>query len=480
MPAPCPHLPVPDRPLSAASIRDAEDDRGPRFYYLALECAQALWLAGLPAQSLLLLNRALSADLHGGEPVLRDWPLPYAAAAWIMRHHDPGHFLGNPRRHYQHLATRMVEPRKELRTWRAWACWALARAMLPDLPADEKQLAVEGVREPDIDRIAAELRRLGLPGEADLWQHAVAAVRPGGQQRMTSPQASVSPQAGVEIRRLSRTGAEVVRDAVAVEAPLEIRVEGRPVAVAMRTPGHDRELAAGFLLSEGVVEARGDVFEISTCPSAQPAEDGDGAAAVDVLLTRPGSVDFDRLTRHVFTASSCGLCGKAVVDEVMRRHPPLPASGRGAVRVPASVIFGLPDTLRSAQATFAATGGLHASALFDLDGRLIALHEDVGRHNALDKLLGECWLAGRWPLDRHLLMLSGRLSFELVQKAVVARLPVVAAISAPSSLAVATAEAAGVTLCGFVRDGRMNVYSHPGRIDHGADTASATAAGGAG
>jgi FdhD protein len=251
---------------------------------------------------------------------------------------------------------------------------------------------------------------------------------------------------------------------VAVEAPLEIRIEGRAVAVAMRTPGHDRELAAGFLLSEGVISERGDVFEVSTCPAAQPFDDGGGAAAVDVLLTRPEAVDFDRLTRHVFTASSCGLCGKAVVEEVMRRHPALPEADRDRPRVPASVLFALPDSLSAAQATFAATGGLHASALFDLDGRLIAVHEDVGRHNALDKLLGARWLAGHWPLDQHILMLSGRLSFELVQKAVVARLPVVAAISAPSSLAVATAHAAGITLCGFVREGRMNVYSHPDRI----------------
>jgi FdhD protein len=268
----------------------------------------------------------------------------------------------------------------------------------------------------------------------------------------------------IGIHRLTRAGVETTRDAVAVEAPLEIRVEGRPVAVAMRTPGHDRELAAGFLLSEGVIAAPGDVFEISTCPSRQPGADGAGASTVDVLMARPEAVDFDRLTRHVFTASSCGLCGKAVVDEVLRQHPSLAPDSPHDIRVPADVIFGMPAALREAQATFAATGGLHASALFDLDGRLLSLHEDVGRHNALDKLLGECWLGGRWPLDRHVLMLSGRISFELVQKALVARLPVVVAISAPSSLAVATAEAAGITLCGFLRDERMNVYTHAERI----------------
>ena len=204
-------------------------------------------------------------------------------------------------------------------------------------------------------------------------------------------------QTAIPIQRLTAAGREVTVDAVAVEAPLEIRVEGRPVAVAMRTPGRDRELAAGFLLSEGVVADRMDVFDISSCPSSQAGADSGGSAAVDVLLTRPEAVDFDRLTRHVFTASSCGLCGKAVVAEVIRRHPPLSDTSRAEVRVPAAVIGSLPDRLRAAQATFATTGGLHACALFDLDGTLIALHEDVGRHNALDKLLGEAWLAGRWP-----------------------------------------------------------------------------------
>ena len=278
-------------------------------------------------------------------------------------------------------------------------------------------------------------------------------------------------QTTLPIHRLTRAGVEAVSDAVAIEAPLQIRVEGRPVAVAMRTPGHDRELAAGFLLSEGVVASPDDVFEISTCPSAQPtAADGEGPAAVDVLMRRPEAVDFERLTRHVFTASSCGLCGKAVVDEVLRQHPPLSPASFAEPRVSTETLFRLPDALRRAQATFATTGGLHASALFTADGTLITLHEDVGRHNALDKVLGECWLRGLWPLDRHLLMLSGRISFELVQKALVARLPIIAAISAPSSLAVATAEAAGITLCGFLREGRMNIYTHPERLALSSDT----------
>jgi hypothetical protein len=166
---PCPFLPIPSRPLTAASINQAGHDRGPPFYHLALECAQALWLARLPAQSLLLLNRAFSADLPPEDPATHQWPQPYPAVAWILRHHHPDDFIGNPRRHYQHLATRMVEPRKTLRTWRAWACWAIARSIRPDLPADEKQLAHEHLLEPDIPTITHHLHHLGLPGECTHW-----------------------------------------------------------------------------------------------------------------------------------------------------------------------------------------------------------------------------------------------------------------------------------------------------------------------
>lgn len=174
MPAACPHLPLPSRPLTAASIRQIGGDRGPAFYFLALECAQALWLNRLPAQSLLLINRAFSASLDPEDAVLRHWPLPYVAAAWVMRHREPDDFIGNPRRHYQHLATRMVEPRRDLRTWRAWACWAVARSIFPGLPPDERQLAEEGVIEPDPQTIASHLHQLGLPGEPDLWRATLA------------------------------------------------------------------------------------------------------------------------------------------------------------------------------------------------------------------------------------------------------------------------------------------------------------------
>ena len=165
----CPFLPVPTRNLSAASIRAVGADRGPAFYELALECAQALWLAGLPAQSLLLVNRAYGADLRGDEPVVVRWPIPYAATAWLMEHRREEQFIGNPRRHFQHLATRMVEPRKELRTWRAWACWRLACLIFPECPADGRQIAEEGVREPAEGEISAQLSLLGWPGEADTW-----------------------------------------------------------------------------------------------------------------------------------------------------------------------------------------------------------------------------------------------------------------------------------------------------------------------
>lgn len=257
-------------------------------------------------------------------------------------------------------------------------------------------------------------------------------------------------------RRFADGRCEAATDVLAQESPLEIRIQGRPVAVVMRTPGHDEELAAGFLLSEGVIAARDDVFEISACPSQS-----DGGRAVDVLLTRPDAVDFGKLTRHVFSASSCGICGKAAADAVMQHFPPLPPDG---FRVRADLVFALPTLLRAAQPTFDATGGLHASAVFAWDGEVVFLREDVGRHNALDKVLGAAFLGRRLPLAEQVLMLSGRVSFELMQKALAARIPIVAAISAPSSLAVSFARESGQTLCGFLRDGRMNIYAHPQRI----------------
>ncbi|HWB07324.1 MAG TPA: formate dehydrogenase accessory sulfurtransferase FdhD [Verrucomicrobiales bacterium] len=266
------------------------------------------------------------------------------------------------------------------------------------------------------------------------------------------------------MRRLILSGEGVeargeTEDAVAVEEPLEILVEGRSVAVVMRTPGHDRELAAGFLLSEGVIGSVRDVFEISRCASASPEGE-----AVEALLARPEEVNLERLTRHVFTSSSCGVCGKASIEAAMKTHPPLEAPQTRVVR--AEVLFSLPEKQRAAQPAFGETGGIHASALFDLEGNLIMTREDVGRHNALDKVIGAALLEDRLPLEKCILLLSGRASFELVQKALAARIPIVAAVGAPSSLAVQLAKDAGITLCGFLKGERCNVYAHGERLTH--------------
>ncbi len=251
-----------------------------------------------------------------------------------------------------------------------------------------------------------------------------------------------------------------VADVVAAEEPLEIRLEGRPLAVVMRTPGHDRELAAGFLLTEGVIQSAKDLFDITVC--VDPGAAGKGNA-VDVGLVNPAAVDFDRLTRHVFTSSSCGICSKASIDLVLQRREPL----SDPVRIPASMLLALPHCLTQKQETFKTTGGLHACALFDAEGRLLVVREDVGRHNALDKLLGWALLEKRTPLQGHIVLLSGRASFEMMQKAHAGGIPIVAAISAPSSLAVEFARNSGQTLAGFVRGHSMNLYAGAERITGG-------------
>lgn len=170
---PCPFLPVPGGLLTAASVQCLGDDRGPDFYLAALNYAQSLWLQGFPARAILLLNRALGCALDGSEPLLRQWPLPYFGMVWLLKFHRPEQFIGNPRRHWQHLATRMSGPRAELRTWRAWACWRLACIILPDHPADGKQIIEEGIREPGEEEIAGHLTRLGYPGETGLWRESL-------------------------------------------------------------------------------------------------------------------------------------------------------------------------------------------------------------------------------------------------------------------------------------------------------------------
>jgi FdhD protein len=257
--------------------------------------------------------------------------------------------------------------------------------------------------------------------------------------------ADVPPYAAASAETLRLPDGETVVDRLAVEEPLEIRIAGRPIAVTMRTPGHDEELALGFCLSEGV-------------PARAAHPTGDLAAntvEVDADGFDPGSVE-----RRFYTSSSCGVCGKGALEAVAVEAPRV----TGELSVSAALVASLPDRLRAGQPTFAATGGLHATGLFDADGELLCLREDVGRHNAMDKVIGWAFAAGHLPLERDLLCVSGRLSFELVQKAAVAGCPILVAVGAPSSLAVELARDRGITVCGFVRDGRLNVYSESWRL----------------
>jgi FdhD protein len=250
---------------------------------------------------------------------------------------------------------------------------------------------------------------------------------------------------------------EPVTDLLAREEPLEIRVGGRSVAVTMRTPGHDAELAAGFLLTEGLIRDRKDLLNVVHCPHGNSSHPGN---RMNVFLAPHVALDFARLTRHVFASSSCGLCGKSSIESIQQAFPPVTAR----FKLAPAILTGLPDRMRDAQAGFQLTGGLHGAALFDPRGRLITLHEDVGRHNAVDKAIGHAFLEGRWPLNRHLLLVSGRASFEIMQKALAARIPFVCAVSAPSTLAVDFARASGQTLVGFLRDFTFNIYSRPDRV----------------
>ena len=247
----------------------------------------------------------------------------------------------------------------------------------------------------------------------------------------------------------------VAEDILAVEEPLEIRVAGRSVAVVMRTPGHDRELAAGFLVTEGIVRRRDDVLDIVRCTAETRPADESADNVLDVLLAPAAQVDFSRLTRHVFSSSSCGICSKASIEAVRAQFPSIAVSFAPRRQV----LQTLPQRLAVAQEMFAATGGLHASALFSRDGELELVREDVGRHNALDKVIGHAFLAEQLPLHDRILLVSGRVSFELMQKALAAGIACVAAISAPTTAAVEFAAASGQTLVGFLRGERMNVYA---------------------
>jgi FdhD protein len=249
-------------------------------------------------------------------------------------------------------------------------------------------------------------------------------------------------------------------DWLAIEEPLEIRARGpgqsaHSVAVTMRTPGADDELAVGFLFTESLIASGEEIESVGPCT---PRRAGRPCNVVDVILTRP--FDTTVLKRNFFATSSCGICGKASLEQVAVRCSPV---GPGPV-VDRLVVVRLPGLLRNAQAAFERTGGLHAAGLFDPEGRLIGLREDVGRHNAVDKLIGRCVLDGSTSLSDRILLVSGRTSFEILQKAAVAGIPIVCAVSAPSSLAVAVAKRLGITLIGFLRGQGFNIYTHPERI----------------
>ena len=258
------------------------------------------------------------------------------------------------------------------------------------------------------------------------------------------------------------TGARPRFDSLASEEPLEIRLRAgnhtRTVAITMRTPGADFELAAGFLYGEGVVASPQDVRKISYCVDV-PAEQQYNTVNVD--LARRDLPELDALERHFTVTSACGVCGKASLEALRLRGLAPIESSASAER---QTILSLPSRLRGAQGVFAQTGGLHAAALFDLSGNLLTVREDVGRHNAMDKLVGWALLNGKLPLDERIVLVSGRSSYELVQKTLTARIPIMCSVSAPSSLAVDLAREFGVTLVGFLRDARFNVYAHEGRI----------------
>jgi FdhD protein len=278
----------------------------------------------------------------------------------------------------------------------------------------------------------------------------------------------------VTVQRMQAAGVSASqRDVLAVEEPLEIRLEttggdqrdSKTISVTMRTPGHDAELAVGFLFTEGIVGEHSQIEDVG--------HSGPSGNVVRVRLASNAAVDLARLERHFYMTSSCGVCGKTSID-ALRTATRYPLPPWEPV-VDAAVIHHLPRALRDAQAIFDSTGGLHASALFDTAGRLRSLREDVGRHNALDKVIGAELLAGRLPAHDKLLVVSGRASFELVQKAVMAGIPILVAVGAPSSLAVQLATCTGMTLVGFARDGRFNIYAGNSRVRARVNEQTATA-----
>ena len=315
-----------------------------------------------------------------------------------------------------------------------------ARSLIEGLPGvpviDERRLSDPAVRSTFVGRVFAHHRRSALRSVK------LTRVRPEGRADET--------------------------DRVAVEEPLEIRLHGRPFAVIMRTPGADRELAAGFLLSERVIRSVDDLGTIEHCANDERRTANDerllnGANVVNVTLVGEAADGLDRVLagrRNVTTNSSCGLCGRQTIESLASDVPPI----AGDPRIASSVIVALPEKLRASQTVFDETGGLHAAGLFTVDGTFVDIAEDVGRHNAVDKVVGRMLMQERLPLADHVLCVSGRTSFEILQKALFAGIPVVAAVSAPSSLAVDTADAFGITLVGFVRGDTFNIYAHGHRV----------------
>jgi FdhD protein len=247
-----------------------------------------------------------------------------------------------------------------------------------------------------------------------------------------------------------------ITDMVAIEEPLEIRVRGRSIAVTMRTPGHDEELAAGFLVTENVIHQQSDITEIAHCHKGRQEHLGN---TLNVFLSPTVEVDFQRFTRHFFTNSSCGLCGKSRIEDINQQFAPITSEAI----VAAQTLAQLPNKLQAAQTTFDETGGLHAAGIFSPKGSLIISREDVGRHNAVDKVIGRAFL-DQVDLSQNILLVSGRASFEILQKALAARIPIIAAVSAPSSLAINLANESGQTLAGFVRNKTMNLYTGAQRV----------------
>jgi FdhD protein len=264
--------------------------------------------------------------------------------------------------------------------------------------------------------------------------------------------------AGSIVRRKADGDHEYVTDEVAIEEPLEIRIGGVAVATTMRTPGNDAELVAGFLLSEGIIRTPSDITTIAPC--ALPASLGN---IVNVELAPGAKFEPGAIQRFGTISSSCGLCGKTSIEFIQQHFPRI--EGANGARIPEATLLELPNQLRSSQGNFARTGGIHAAGIFDLLGNALVVREDIGRHNAVDKAIGRAFLDGILPLSHHVLVVSGRSSLEIVQKALAAGIPIVAAVSAPSSLAVNFARECGQTLIGFLRPPTFNVYSHIERIE---------------